>query len=107
MITWLVEGLGRGASASPLGAGLAELACACQSARTYPSLLAVAGAGVRTTAADGEHVSLARYQIQGQALDFTDTPPWDVVASGDGRTIVWTVNQDGRSVLHARCRPGW
>jgi dipeptidyl aminopeptidase/acylaminoacyl peptidase len=60
---------------------------------------------LRTTAADGEHVSLARVAVGDRALEIVDSPRWDiedVVVSGDGRTVVWLVNQDGCSVLRAR-----
>jgi dienelactone hydrolase len=60
----------------------------------------------RTTAGDGEHVSLARIALDGdRSLEIVDAPPWDVedvMVSGDGRTVVWLVNEDGRSVLRAR-----
>jgi dipeptidyl aminopeptidase/acylaminoacyl peptidase len=59
---------------------------------------------VRTTAFDGEHVSLARMTLDG-SMEVVDAPPWDVedvMVSGDGRTVAWLVNEDGRSVLRAR-----
>jgi Tol biopolymer transport system component len=59
---------------------------------------------VLTTDADHDHVSLARFRLEDRELSVLDSPPWDVedvVASADGRTLVWSVNQDGYSVLRA------
>lgn len=59
---------------------------------------------VRTTA-EGDRVSLAYFSLDDRTLTTVDTPGWDVenvAVSGDGRTIVWSVNEDGRSVLYAR-----
>jgi len=59
---------------------------------------------VLTTDADHDHVSLARFCLEDRELSVLDSPPWDVedvVASADGRTLVWSVNQDGYSVLRA------
>lgn len=58
-----------------------------------------------TTDADNDHVSLARFFVRDRNLAIVDSPPWDVedvVTSADGRTVVWSVNEDGYSVLHAR-----
>jgi dipeptidyl aminopeptidase/acylaminoacyl peptidase len=63
---------------------------------------------VLTTDADHDHVSLARLCLHDRSLTIVDSPPWnveDVVASADGRTQVWSVNQDGYSALRA-CRDG-
>jgi dipeptidyl aminopeptidase/acylaminoacyl peptidase len=74
----------------------------------YPGAWAGDGSGfyVRTTDGDGEHVSLGQVALDGdRSLEFVDVPPWDVedvVVSGDGRTVAWVVNEDGRSVLRAR-----
>jgi dipeptidyl aminopeptidase/acylaminoacyl peptidase len=60
---------------------------------------------VLTTDADGDHVSLARFSPADHTLAVTDKPGWDVedvVVSADGQTVVWSVNEDGCSVLHAR-----
>jgi dipeptidyl aminopeptidase/acylaminoacyl peptidase len=61
---------------------------------------------VRTTAGDGEHVSVGRVALDGdRPLQIVDAPPWDVedvAASGDGRTVVWLVNENGCSVLRGR-----
>jgi dipeptidyl aminopeptidase/acylaminoacyl peptidase len=65
-----------------------------------------AGFYVRTTAGDGEHVSLARIMLDGdRSVEIVDAPPWDVedvVVSGDGRTVAWLINQDGCSVMRVR-----
>jgi len=60
---------------------------------------------LRTTAADGEHRSLARMSLPDRTLTIIDAPPWDVegiAVSADGRTIAWHLNQDGASVLRVR-----
>jgi hypothetical protein len=59
---------------------------------------------VLTTDADQDHVSLARFCVDDRTLPIVDGPGWDVediVASADGRTVVWSVNEDGYSELHA------
>jgi dipeptidyl aminopeptidase/acylaminoacyl peptidase len=72
----------------------------------YPGPWAGDAAGfyLLTTDADGDHVSLARYDLASRTLATVDSPAWnveDVVVSGDCRTVVWSVNEDGYSVLHA------
>jgi dipeptidyl aminopeptidase/acylaminoacyl peptidase len=62
---------------------------------------------VRTIADDGDHVCLARLSLPDRTLSVVDDPGWDVeednfTGSADGMTVLWTVNQDGRSVLRAR-----
>jgi dipeptidyl aminopeptidase/acylaminoacyl peptidase len=61
---------------------------------------------VRTTAGDDDHVCLARISLPDRTMTIVDAPAWDVeedvTVSADGTTILWTVNQDGRSVLHGR-----
>jgi dipeptidyl aminopeptidase/acylaminoacyl peptidase len=52
-----------------------------------------------------DFVGLARYDVAARRLDWLETPDWDVehvALSRDGRTLVWTVNEDGTSRLHAR-----
>jgi hypothetical protein len=54
------------------------------------------------TTAGGDRVSLALFSLRDQTLTTVDAPGWDVedvTVSADGRTVVWTVNEDGRSVL--------
>lgn len=73
----------------------------------YPGPWAGDGAGfyVLTTGGDGDHVCLARFSPGGHQVSVVDSPAWDVesvVVSADGRTVVWSVNEDGYSVLHAR-----
>lgn len=74
----------------------------------YPGAWAGDSAGfyVRTTDGNGEYVSLARVSLEGErSLSLVDAPKWDVedvAVSGDGRTVVWRVNEDGCSVLRAR-----
>jgi dipeptidyl aminopeptidase/acylaminoacyl peptidase len=60
---------------------------------------------VRTTDADHDHVSLARFSVEERTLEIVASPAWnveDVVVSADGRTVIWSVNEDGCSVLHGR-----
>jgi dipeptidyl aminopeptidase/acylaminoacyl peptidase len=61
---------------------------------------------VRTTADDDDHVCLARISLPDRTMTIIDAPAWDVeedvTVSADGTTVLWTVNQDGRSVLHGR-----
>jgi dipeptidyl aminopeptidase/acylaminoacyl peptidase len=60
---------------------------------------------VLTTEADGDHAALAHVALHDGTLTIIDAPSWDieqVAASADGSTLVWTVNEDGRSVLHGR-----
>jgi dipeptidyl aminopeptidase/acylaminoacyl peptidase len=61
---------------------------------------------VRTTAGDGDHVCLARISLPDRKMTIIEAPAWDVeeevTASADGTTVLWTVNQDGSSVLRGR-----
>ncbi|HEX6524517.1 MAG TPA: prolyl oligopeptidase family serine peptidase [Streptosporangiaceae bacterium] len=72
----------------------------------YPGPWSGDGSGffVRATAG-GDRVQLAFFSMRDHTLTAVDAPGWDVedvVVSADGRTVVWTVNQDGRSVLRGR-----
>ena len=58
---------------------------------------------VLSTDGDGDHVGLARFSLADRALTVVDAPAWDVedvVVSADGRMVVWSVNEDGYSVIH-------
>ncbi|MGD0555191.1 MAG: S9 family peptidase [Streptosporangiaceae bacterium] len=73
----------------------------------YPCAWTADGSGfyVRTTDADGEHVSLGLFSLASQGLTIVDSPPWDVedvVVSADGRTVIWSVNEEGYSRLRGR-----
>jgi dipeptidyl aminopeptidase/acylaminoacyl peptidase len=73
----------------------------------YPGPWDPDGSGfyLRTTAADGEHRSLASMSLPARTLTIIDAPAWDVegvAVSGDGRTIAWHLNQNGASVLRIR-----
>lgn len=60
---------------------------------------------VRGAGDDDGHIHLARIALPGRTLTVIDSPPWDVegvAASADGQVVVWTVNEDGRSVLRGR-----
>jgi dipeptidyl aminopeptidase/acylaminoacyl peptidase len=55
--------------------------------------------------ADGDFAGLALFSIPDRTLTPVVSPSWDVedvVTSADGRTVVWTVNEDGCSVLYGR-----
>ena len=59
---------------------------------------------VLTTGTGQDNDSLARFCISDCGMAVVDSPPWDIeniAASADGRTVVWSVNQDGYSVLRA------
>ncbi|MFE9107021.1 S9 family peptidase [Actinomadura geliboluensis] len=51
----------------------------------------------------GEYISAARYGLDDQSLEPISTHEWDVEAikAADG-TLLWSVNVDGRSLLHVR-----
>jgi dipeptidyl aminopeptidase/acylaminoacyl peptidase len=54
---------------------------------------------------DRDHQALIRYWPGGDRVEVVDAPDWDVedvAGSGDGRTVAWLVNEDGRAVLRAR-----
>jgi dipeptidyl aminopeptidase/acylaminoacyl peptidase len=74
----------------------------------YPGPWTETGFCVLTTDPDADHVSLARFSVSDHVLTIADNPGWDVedvVVSADGRTVVWSVNEYGYSVLRA-CRDG-
>jgi dipeptidyl aminopeptidase/acylaminoacyl peptidase len=59
---------------------------------------------VRTNS-NGDHIGLAFFSRADRSLTTVDTPAWeveDVTVSADGRTVIWSVNEDGWSVLHGR-----
>jgi dipeptidyl aminopeptidase/acylaminoacyl peptidase len=60
---------------------------------------------VLTTGTGRDNVGLARFSLSDASVTAVDSPSWDienVSASADGRTVVWSVNQEGYSVLHAQ-----
>jgi dipeptidyl aminopeptidase/acylaminoacyl peptidase len=62
---------------------------------------------VCTTAGDGDHVCLAQISLPDRTMTIVDAPAWDVETdtlkvTADGSTVLWTVNQDGPSVLRGR-----
>jgi dipeptidyl aminopeptidase/acylaminoacyl peptidase len=94
-----------GATATP-GTDMDEVSAGLPGEYYYPVPWSGDSKGfyVLTTDADHDHVSLAMFSLSGNALTVVDSPPWDVedvVASSDGRTLAWSVNQDGCSVLRA------
>jgi dipeptidyl aminopeptidase/acylaminoacyl peptidase len=63
-----------------------------------------AGFYVRATT-DGDRTGLAFFSLEDRSLTPVDMPAWDVedvTVSADGRTVIWSVNEDGWSVLHGR-----
>lgn len=59
---------------------------------------------VRTTAW-GEYITAARYSLRDKTLSPVVTTDWDVEAiHAAGETLLWTINDNGRSVLHVRTR---
>jgi dipeptidyl aminopeptidase/acylaminoacyl peptidase len=52
---------------------------------------------------DREFAGLAFYSLEGDALDFLQTPDADisnVTLSGDGKYLGWTTNEDGYTAIH-------
>ena len=73
----------------------------------YPSSWTADGTGfyVLAIGADGDHIGLARFSLADRVLTPVASPAWDVedsVVSADGRTLAWTVNEDGCSVLYGQ-----
>jgi dipeptidyl aminopeptidase/acylaminoacyl peptidase len=71
----------------------------------YPGPWAGDGFHVLTTDGDGDHVALAWFSLPDRTLTVTQSPAWDVedvVAPAGGQLVVWSVNEDGYSVVHAR-----
>jgi len=57
---------------------------------------------LRTTPG-GDRTRLAFFDLAGRTLVMVDAPGWDVddvSVSADGSTVIWSVNEDGRSVLY-------
>jgi dipeptidyl aminopeptidase/acylaminoacyl peptidase len=60
-----------------------------------------------TTNQDREFAGIAFYSLDGEALEYRETPDADIYTvqlTSDGRYIAWTTNEDGYSKLHARDR---
>jgi dipeptidyl aminopeptidase/acylaminoacyl peptidase len=74
----------------------------------YPGPWAADSSGFHLLAApDGDRVSLAFCPLDNPSLIPVATPEWDVewaAASGDGSTLAWIVNEDGRSVVRVKRR---
>lgn len=52
-----------------------------------------------------EYKGIARYLLDSRTLEWVLTPDWDVeqvALSADGRRLLWTLNESGRSQLHLR-----
>ena len=72
----------------------------------YPGPWNADGSGfyLRTTSG-GDRTRLAFFTLRDRTLTTVDAPAWDVedvVVSADGRTVIWSVNEDGRSVLYGQ-----
>jgi dipeptidyl aminopeptidase/acylaminoacyl peptidase len=72
----------------------------------YPGPWSADGSGfyLRTTSG-GDRWRLAFFTLADRTLTTVDAPDWDVedvVVSADGRTLIWSVNEDGRSVLYGQ-----
>lgn len=62
---------------------------------------------VRATAPDGDHICLGHISIADRTMTVVDASGWDVqeddmTTAGDGKTVVWAVNEDGSSVLRGQ-----
>jgi hypothetical protein len=72
----------------------------------YPAPWSADSSGFYVRAnSSGDHIGLAFYSRADRSLTIVDTPAWeveDVTVSADGRTVIWSVNEDGWSVLHGR-----
>ncbi|HXL95681.1 MAG TPA: S9 family peptidase [Streptosporangiaceae bacterium] len=72
----------------------------------YPGQWAADSSGfyLRTTSG-ADRTRLAIFALADRSLVTVDAPDWDVedvTVSADGRTVVWSVNEDGRSVLYGQ-----
>jgi dipeptidyl aminopeptidase/acylaminoacyl peptidase len=75
----------------------------------YPGPWDGDGFYVLTTDGDGDHVSLGRFSLADRTLTIVDSPAWDVedvAGPADGQAVVWSVNEDGCSIVHARASSG-
>jgi dipeptidyl aminopeptidase/acylaminoacyl peptidase len=72
----------------------------------YPAPWSHDPAGFYVRAATGgDRTGLAFFSLEDRSLTPVDMPAWDVedvTVSADGRTVIWSVNEDGWSVLHGR-----
>jgi dipeptidyl aminopeptidase/acylaminoacyl peptidase len=75
----------------------------------YPGPWADNGFYVLTTDGDGDRAGLAQFSLADRALTVVDSPAWDVedvVVPADEQMVVWSVNEDGYSVVHTRGSDG-
>jgi len=73
----------------------------------YPAPWTAGGTGfyVLAIGPDSDNIGLGLFSLADCTLTPLVSPAWDVedaVVSADGRTLVWTVNEDGCSVLRAQ-----
>ncbi|MGH2534531.1 MAG: prolyl oligopeptidase family serine peptidase [Thermomicrobiales bacterium] len=75
-------------------------------AQFYPGPWASDGSGFWLLTDEGrEYIGLAFYDLAKNSYEWIETPDWDIEqldGSKDGRLLVWSVNEDGISRLHAR-----
>jgi dipeptidyl aminopeptidase/acylaminoacyl peptidase len=70
----------------------------------YPGPWDGDGFYVLTTDGDGDHIALAQFSLADRTLNVIDCPAWDVedaVTPAGKPIVVWSVNEDGYSVVHA------
>jgi dipeptidyl aminopeptidase/acylaminoacyl peptidase len=75
----------------------------------YPGPWDQDGFYVLTTDGDGDRAGLARFSLEDRALTIVDSPAWDVedvMVPAGARMVVWSVNEDGYSVVHSRVPGG-
>jgi dipeptidyl aminopeptidase/acylaminoacyl peptidase len=107
MLTSNIECVSYLAPAGTPGASLDPVTSALPGGYYYPGPWASDSESfyVLTTGTGQDNVSLARFSLTDHGVTVVDSPPWDVenvIASADGRTVVWSVNQDGYSILRAQ-----
>jgi dipeptidyl aminopeptidase/acylaminoacyl peptidase len=86
------------------GTPLSAVTAALPGQYYYPGPWAQDGFYVRTTDGDGDHVALARLSLPDRTLTVIDGPAWDVedvVVPAGEQIAVWSVNEDGYSVVRA------
>jgi dipeptidyl aminopeptidase/acylaminoacyl peptidase len=87
-------------------AGLVPVTAHLPGSFYYPGPWDGAGFLVRTTTDQEGLARLGRVSVPDGTLTIIDSPPWDVeeqiAVAAAGQAVVWTVNEDGRSVLNGQ-----
>jgi dipeptidyl aminopeptidase/acylaminoacyl peptidase len=87
-------------------AGLVPVTAHLPGSFYYPGPWDGEGFLVRTTTDQEGLARLGRVSVPDGTLTIIDSPPWDVeeqiAVAADGQVLVWTVNDDGRSVLRGQ-----